>query len=270
MSYVLVILIAAVFLYALFSMSRKKKEESTPSSGGKYGKWIGGGLGWAFGGPIGAIIGFSLGSLFDSSKIESNLYRGTARGDFAMSLLVLAAAVMRADGKVAKAELDYVKQFFLQQFGLTEAERLTLMLREILKQEINAREVGMQIGQYMDYPSRLQLVHFLYGIALADGQVDGTEDRVIEEICGYMGISHSDYTSIRAMFVKSINNAYDILEITPEATNEEVKKAYRRLAVEYHPDKVAHLGEDIRKAATEKFQKLSAAYEEIKKQRGIK
>ena len=84
-----------------------------------------------------------------------------------------------------------------------------------------------------------------------------------------MGISSADLNSIRAMFVKDINNAYDILEITPEATNEEVKKAYRRLAVEYHPDKVSHLGEDIRKSATEKFQKLVAAYEQIKKQRGM-
>jgi DnaJ like chaperone protein len=70
--------------------------------------------------------------------------------------------------------------------------------------------------------------------------------------------------------MKDVNSAYKILEITPDASDDEVKKAYRRLAVQYHPDKVAHLGEDIKKAATEKFQKLNAAYEEVKKSRGFK
>ena len=269
MTPIIVIIILIIFIYALFSMKKKKGDDSETRSGRKYGKWIGGGLGWAFGGPIGAILGFSLGSMFDNSKIEANIYQGTARGDFAMSLLVLAAAVMKADGKVVKAELEYVRQFFFQQFGLAETERLILMLREILKQEINVKEVSEQISQCMDYPSRLQMLHFLFGISSADGQFDTSEIRVIEEISGFMGINDSDFTSIRAMFVKNVNSAYDILEITPDATNEEVKKAYRRLAVEYHPDKVSHLGEDIRKSATEKFQTLNAAYEEIKKQRGL-
>jgi DnaJ like chaperone protein len=71
------------------------------------------------------------------------------------------------------------------------------------------------------------------------------------------------------MFVKDTDSAYKILEIEPNATNEEVKKAYKKMAVKYHPDKVSHLGEDVRKAAEEKFQNLNAAYNEIKKQRGI-
>lgn len=265
MTPVIILIIVLIFFYAIFSMRKK----NVKGSGRKYGKWIGGGLGWAFGGPIGAILGFSLGSLFDNTKIEANIYQGNARGDFAMSLLVLSAAVMKADGRVVKSELEYVKKFFLQQFGVDETERLILMLREILKQEINISDVSQQIGQYMDYPSRLQMLHFLFGVAMADGQIDISEVQVIESISGFMGIHNSDFASIRAMFVKNINSAYDILEITHESTNEEVKKAYRRLAVEYHPDKVAHLGEDIRKSATEKFQMLSAAYEEIKKQRGM-
>jgi DnaJ like chaperone protein len=269
MTSIIVIIVLAIFIFSAFSMFKKKGHDSQSGSGGKYGKWIGGGLGWPFGGPIGAILGFSLGSLFDNTKLETNIYQGSARGDFAMSLLVLSAAVMKADGKVVRSELDYVKSFFLQQFGLVESERLLLILKEVLKQEINVREVGSQVGQNMDYPSRLQMLHFLFGIASADSQCDANEIRVIEEISGFMGINNSDFVSIRAMFVKNINSAYDILEITPLATNEEVKKAYRRLAVEYHPDKVAHLGDDIRKSATEKFQTLSAAYEEIKKQRCI-
>ncbi len=266
---VIVIIIVIIFIYALLSMKKQKNDQKTTRTGNKYGKWIGGGLGWAFGGPIGAILGFAMGSVLDGVKVEKGFYQGTARGDFAMSLLVLSAAVMKADGKVVKSELEYVRNFFLSQFGTEETNRLIRILKEVLNQEINLREVSVQVGQFMDYPSRLQLLHYLFGIATADRQIDIAEQQVIEQISGYMGIDSSDFASIKAMFVRNINNAYDILELTPDTTDEEVKKAYRRLAVQYHPDKVAHLGEDIKKAATEKFQNLNAAYDQVKKQRGM-
>jgi len=269
MSTIIIIVIVIIFVYALFSMKKKKSDQQSTSTGNKYGKWIGGGLGWAFGGPIGAILGFAMGSVLDGVRIEKTFYQGTARGDFAMSLLVLSAAVMKADGKVVKSELEYVKNFFLSQFGTEETNRLIMILKEVLNQEINLRDVSVQVGQFMDYPSRLQLLHYLFGIAMADRQIDKAEENVIEQISGYMGVDPSDFSSIKAMFVRNINNAYDILELTPDATDEEVKKAYRRLAIQYHPDKVAHLGEDIKKAATEKFQTLNAAYDEIKKQRDM-
>ena len=242
MTKILLIIIIGIFFYALFNISSKKgktvkKDTDGPkSSGPKYGKWIGGGLGWAFGGPIGAILGFAMGSMFDGVNIHKTVYQGTARGDFAMSLLVLSAAVMKADGKVVRAELDFVKNFFINQFGLAEAEKLIPLLKEILKQEINIQDVSIQIGQYMDYSSRLQLIHYLFGIASADGQYHPSEVEVIETISGLMGIHASEFASLKAMFVKDINSAYNILEVTPSATDEEIKKAYRRLAIQYHPD----------------------------------
>ncbi len=295
MGTVIVVIIIAIFIYAIFNMRKKGPDnDSSQDSGrdsnpkharqkqvpadngtqrarrrGGYGKWIGGGLGWAFGGPIGAIIGFSLGSMFEGFGSGQFAYQGTPRGDFAMSLLVLSAAVMKADQKVMRSELDYVKSFFLRQFGETEGARLIQMLKEILNQDINIPEVSRQIGQFMDDSSKLQLVHFLFGIAASDGHYHPDEVAVIEQACGYMGVSHADYQSIHAMFVKNSHWAYDVLEITKDATDAEVKKSYRDLAKRHHPDKVAHLGEDIKKAATEKFQKINAAYEEIKKQRGI-
>ncbi|MBE0648186.1 MAG: TerB family tellurite resistance protein [Bacteroidales bacterium] len=285
---IIVLIIIGLIVYAIYDMRKKKPEngqanekqrqngdQSGSQIGGKrrrkggYGKWIGGGLGWAFGGPIGAIIGFSLGSMFEGVGSGQFAYKGTPRGDFAMSLLVLSAAVMKADQKVLRSELEYVKSFFYRQFGETEGTRLILMLKEILAQNINVPEVSQQIGQFMDDSSKLQLVHFLFGIAAADGHYHPEEVAVIEQACGYMGVSHADYLSIHAMFVKDPHWAYDVLEITKDATDAEVKKSYRDLAKRHHPDKVAHLGEDIKKAATEKFQKINAAYEEIKKKRGI-
>jgi len=284
---IIVIVIIAFFVYALFTMRKKgedpsqgtdtKKQRRSPSGEepqaprrrGGYGKWIGGGLGWAFGGPIGAILGFAMGSMFEGMNSGKYAYQGTPRGDFAMSLLVLSAAVMKADQKVLRSELDYVRSFFYRQFGETEGARLIHMLGEIIKQDINVQEVSIQVGQYMDYSSKLQLLHFLFGIAAADNQYHPLEVSVIEQISGYMGISRADYQSIHAMFVKDPHWAYEVLEITESATDAEVKQAYREMAKKHHPDKVAHLGEDIKKAATEKFQQISAAYEEIRKKRGM-
>ncbi len=238
---------------------------------GKFAKWIGGGLGWAFLGPIGGLIGFALGSLFDSVPSQQGMTgdRRTTSGAFAMSMLVLVAAVMKADGKVLRSELDYVKRFFLQNFGADTAGEAMAMLRDLLKQQIPVQDVCRQIRQNVDYSSRLQLLHFLYGIANADGQVHASEQRTIELLAGYMGISAKDIESIKFMFVPQADSAYKILEIDRNVTDEEVKKAYRRMANKYHPDKVSHLGEDFQNAANDKFQKVNEAYETIKRERKI-
>jgi DnaJ like chaperone protein len=249
---------------------KKREERQVMKKRRGYGKWIGGGLGWAFGGPIGAILGFMFGSMVDGMQSGSYEYSGTRRGDFGVSLMVLAAAVMKADGKVVKSELEYVKKFLKMQFGEEEGQNKIMMLKEILQQDYNVQEVAQQIRQFMEYPSRLQLLHFLFGISLADGSYHAREIDMIEAISAYLGIRQADLNSIKAMFVKDVDSAYKILEITKNASDEEVKKAYHKMAVKYHPDKVAHLGDEVRRAATEKFQKLNAAYEEIKKQRGIK
>ena len=187
--------------------------------------------------------------------------------DFNVTLLVLSAAVMKADGNVKRSELDFVKRFFLQNFGQEKAENYIKMLREILQKEYDIREVSQQVGRYMDYSTRLQLLHYLFGIANSDGVVSSAELNVINMISGYMGITNSDFASVKAMFVKETDSAYKILGIAPTATDEEVKKAYREMAKKNHPDLVSNLGDEVRQAAEKKFQEINAAYETIKKQR---
>ena len=186
-----------------------------------------------------------------------------------MSLLVLVAAVMKADGKILKSELDYVKKFMVHNFGEDSATEAVKMLRDLLNQTIPVNDVCRQIQQNMNYSARLQLLHFMFGIAQADGQVEINEQKTIAHISNQMGISNSDFESIQAMFVKNTNSDFKILEIEPTATNEELKKAYRRMAMKYHPDKVSHLGEEFQKAANEKFQKVNEAYGNIKQERKI-
>ena len=240
---------------------------------GQFGKWIGGGLGFVMGGPLGAVLGFLVGSMVDNTTVQTSRYitpgQSTAQGDFGMSLLVLVAAMMKADGKVVKSELDYVKQFFVRQFGQSSAREALLMLKDILTKDIPVRDVCNQISNNMDYSSRLQLVHLLFNISIADGAVNASEIEAVEKMSGYLGIATSDYVSIRNMFVPETDSSYKILEIKPVATDKEVKKAYRRMAMKYHPDKVSHLGEEFRKTADEKFKKVNEAYEKIKKERNI-
>ncbi len=250
-------------------------------------KWITGSLGFVLGGPIGGIIGFIVGSIIDSASrsIEDNASwqqstgggfqpsgrHNTAEGDFKMSLLVLVAVVMNADGKAQKRELDVVKRFLLANFGEAGALDALQILKELLKQNINDVEVARQIRQFMNYSSRLELMHLLFDIAFADQVVAPQELVVLQRIALNMGVSPADFESLKAPYFKSkdANWAYKTLEIESSASNDEIKKAYRRMAMKYHPDKVANLGEDVKRKATEKFRSVNEAYEELKKQRGI-
>jgi DnaJ like chaperone protein len=234
----------------------------------KFAKWIGGGLGWAFFGPVGGLFGFFLGAMVDSAKVQVSS-GATTQGDYAMSLLVLIAAMLKADGKIMRSELDYVKKFLVQSFGVDGAQEAMVMLKDLLKQDIPVEDVCRQIAANVDYSSRLQLLHFMYGLAQADGHFDKEEQRLIEIMAQSMGIADSDMESISSMFKDTTEDLYKVLEIAPTATDDEVKKAYRSMAVKYHPDKVAYLGDDVKNAAKEKFQKLADAYEKIKKQRGM-
>jgi DnaJ like chaperone protein len=240
-----------------------------------FGKWIGGGLGWAVAGPIGAIFGFMVGSFIDGSSNQlqlggnSGYSARTTSGGYVMSLLILAASVMKADGKVMKSELEYVKRFMVHNFGQASAQEAVRLLRDLLKQTIPVNEVCRQIKQNMNYSARLQLLHFLFGIAQADGHIEEKERQLIHHISREMGIGIHDFESIQAMFIRNVDADYKILEIKPSASDEELKKAYRRMAMKYHPDKVSHLGDDFQKAAKDKFQMVSQAYVNIKNTRKI-
>ncbi|MEW4922475.1 TerB family tellurite resistance protein [Algibacter sp. 2305UL17-15] len=252
-----------------------------------FSKWIGASLGWSFGGPIGAIIGLALGSVIDAmadGKDSPFLEQGKSRrgrptyrrqprqrpqtqsGDFEVSLLVLASVVIKADGKQDQRELDFVRQQFLNMYGKERANNAFKLFKGISKQNVSVRPVCLQIRQMMDHPSRLQLMHFLFGIAKADGTVTQDEERQIYTMAGYLGINSRDYESIKAMFYNSRDNAYKVLEIDKSATVDEIKKAYRKMAKKYHPDKVIHLGKEHQEGAEEKFRQVQMAYEQLQKE----
>lgn len=190
-------------------------------------------------------------------------------GDFLISLLVLVAATMKADGVVKKTELSFVKDFFIEKFGEDKAAEAVLLLRDIIKQNIPVSDVSYQIRDNLDYHSRLQLLHFLFGIGNADGEIHATELQVISDIYKALGISIKDYNSIKSMFVQDKESPYTILGVEKTDSSEIIKKAYYKMAQKYHPDKLVHLGDEFQEVAKEKFQKVNEAYAIIKKQKGI-
>lgn len=237
-------------------------------------KLLWGGLGWVVAGPIGAILGYAYGSMNAEPKIEnfgSSSGRGyapkTRHGDFVISVLVLLAKVMKADGKLLKSELDYVKKFLMQQFGVLQTKELMMVFKDILDQEYPLRDVCRQIQRSMDHPSRLELIHILYGLSAADGDVHEKEVQVIQAIANYLNINKNDYESIKATFAKDKGAPYRILEIDESANEQEVKKAFRKMANKYHPDKVSHLGKEMQDLAEEKFKAVNDAYQQIKEHR---
>ncbi len=238
------------------------------------GRMFGAGLGWAFAGPIGGLIGWWLGGQVDANP---NMGQGsgprisqqTRPGDFAIAMLVLVAAVMKADGKVVKAELDYVKQFLIKSFGRDNAQEMLVLLKNLLEQDYYIYEIANQINGHMNTAEKLQLMHVLFGISQADGQVHASEVEIIQEIGQHLKLNVRDVDAIMAIFIKNTNSYYKMLEIDPSASDQDIKKAYRSMAARFHPDKVQHLGPEFQKMAEDKFKAINDAYQQIKTERGI-
>ena len=121
----------------------------------------------------------------------------------------------------------------------------------------------------MDYSQRLQLLNFLVMIAQADGRVVTEEINALREVARYMRISNTDLESMLNLKSNTLEDAYKVLGISPDATDDEVKKAYRKMALKHHPDRVATLGDDVKRAAEKKFKEINEAKERIYKARGM-
>ena len=248
------------------------------------GTLIGGGLGFALLGPLGGIIGAYVGSMMTGDNISttqqghpygqsrySRAYSGrqsqrVGGGDFAIAMLTLFAYVAKADNKVKSSEVEYVKKYLIRQ-------DLMYLFKEILDKDYNIYDITRQVKANLNYNSRLEMLHILFGIAGADQNFSRKELNAIKEIANALGINENDYNSIRSMFIKKGSNleqAYEILGISSDADEQAIKKAYRKKATKYHPDKVANLGSEIKEVAEEKFKAINKAYKKIQDARGLK
>lgn len=257
-------------------------------------KWIYSLLGLVLAGPIGAAIGYLIGMDGDKDeKGNSGEPKADLKSEFFISLMVLVAAMMKADGRVLKSELEVVKTFLRKNFKEKDAKKALRLLKDLLNNDYNVRAVADQIGRNTNYSTRLELLHLLWAIAAADGRISESEVQMARVIAQGMFLNEADARSIEAMYRRSGSNygwsnanqgwssareaktnddadwAYTILEISRDASDEEVKRAYRRMAMKFHPDKVSSLGPEAQRVATEKFRKVQEAYEYIKRMRAI-
>lgn len=242
-------------------------------------RWIAAILGYTFFRFPGAILGFLLGSLLDNltskkggsfQQVFQQQRETVSPADFELNLLSLASLVIKADGTVNQSELDYVRKYFVQAYGTERANATFRVFNEVIKKrQVSAQNISNLLRSRTRYESRLQILHFLFSIANADGHVTEPEVQEINRISGYLGVQYRDFESIKAMFFKNPDSAYKILEIERTATDSEVKAAYRTMAKKYHPDKLQHMDEAYQKGAEEKFRKVREAYEQLQKERGF-
>ena len=269
-----------------------------------FAKWIGGILGFLISGPLGALAGYVLGSFFDGpdtiefqdEQNRNNRYSQNndryerdsgvnmgQRNSFLFSLLVLTSYIIKADGKVMHSEMEHVRRFLTINFGENARVQGEEILNKLFEQQkkLEAERIGSyrdivmqscaQIASNMSYGQRLQLLSFLAEVIKADGIIAPVEVNALREIARAMRMSDNDVDSLLNLqdSSKSLEAAYKVFGLSPDASDDEVRKAYRALALKHHPDRVATLGEDVRKAAEKKFQEINAAKDLIYKSRGL-
>ena len=262
-------------------------------------KWIVGILGFVAGGPLGALAGFVLGSLLEGRESENlpgedasspgagragtDAGRGYARSggqrvatgsrnSFLFSMMVLMSYVIGADGRIMHSEMEYARRFLRTNFGTaaeTEGEAILKRLFELRKTATEEawkeqiRKCCQQIRYAMAEEQRLQLIAILVEVAKSDGSVAEAEVQALRELADWLGVEAQSVDQLSGLGGETLEEAYRVLGLTPDATDEEVRKAYRQMALKYHPDRVQSLGEDVRKQAEETFKKINEAKERI-------
>lgn len=260
-------------------------------------KWIGGFLGAMSGGILGAIAGYALGSLIDSAISENPAEQSSSRGEqagntrrtatreqeghrngFLFSLLLLSAHIIQADGKIMHSEMEYVRLFLRNNFGsqaMDQGNEILLRLFDKRKQlgdtewKRQIRQACQEINASMQLEERLQLLAFLCEISKADGRVDKAELDELHLLAGYLGLNASEVDQLLNLGGTTLEDAYKVLGVSPDASDDEVRRAYRKMALQYHPDKVATLGDDVKAAAEKKFKEIGAAKDMIWQARGL-
>lgn len=260
-----------------------------------FGKIIGGLVGFSLGGPIGMIAGVAFGNLFDKAEPYDNSYSKTKYYEFGqrrmnrteqrnmlffVGVFSLLARLSQADSNVSKEERAAVNKFINEDLGLDAASKdaARRVFEAALVNGGTVEQFARQLYSAFNHDQAiLQLtLDALFKVGFADGSLSREEENIIKQVIAIFRFSPSYFNGMKNKYssqsISSLSSAYSLLGLNSNATDSEVKKAYRKLSIEYHPDSIASKGlpEEFSKMASEKFREIQEAYEKIKKERNIK
>lgn len=246
------------------------------------GKMVGGTIGFALGGPVGAVLGGVFGHAFDTSE-ERHLPGGrtllSPEEETQMTFFVagfsMLAKLAAADGRITQKEIDTVQQFMAHDLSMTENNRQIAF--RIFNQAAGSGNTFEQFARqfydrFSDKPELLDLMlDILLRISLADGHITPAEENLILSAARIFQYSDAAYSRIKERYVKSSDSVYAVLKSDRADTDEQIKRQYRKLVSEFHPDKIASKGlpEEFTAFAAEKFREIHEAYETIRQERGF-
>lgn len=209
------------------------------------------------------------------------------------SVARLLCAVMVADGKATKSELNVAKKYLSQYFEEEDARVILSKMSQWVKEPIpkDLRPFCLQLNQHLTYKQRLALLTTLFEIAVVDSRIEKKEAKVIEMYARFACIKQVDFDRQRGYFAygftwentgnqqtnssrndssqtssgskrsSSKDWAYDVLGVSRDASEKDIKNAFRKLSMQYHPDRQIDASDEELKISTEKFQRISEAYE---------
>lgn len=241
---------------------------------------------------------------FAEQQSERQYY--TSEGQFEDEILVLISYVATADkNRLRQSELDYCKQFFQQNFPHANLSEMLLKFKGYLDApnlDSLCQVACENIRKFATVHEKIAIIQALFGFVKSDGRANTLELSAVQRISDNCGLNRSTFEALKSLYFNfsysgysydygsrsagednygggrrfetssgpSLDECYRILEVSSDVSDDELKKAYRVAAMKHHPDKVSHLGEDVRKQAEEKFAKVNEAYEKIKASRGMK
>lgn len=264
-----------------------------------WGKVLGGSFGYMLGGPLGALLGAVIGHKFDSGinnfsrfdKLRAGNTERIQTAFFTTSFLVM-GHLAKADGRVSESEIAQAK-FIMDQMQLTVDQKKVAvgLFNEGKSDEFDLNPVIAQFKRECGRRRNLvqMFIEIVITTAMADGKLEPIEHEILVKICKQLGFSEVALDKIIQMLqaqqhynaggkagqqprYKTVEDAYNVLGVDASATDGEVKKAYRKLMSQHHPDKLIARGlpEEMLKMATEKTQEIKAAYDQVKQTRNMR
>lgn len=238
--------------------------------------WLfGAGLGWFVGGPLGAIVGGAIQHALSNSKLQQLENSGGATNPemiFITNLVAVMTKICMADGHISTEERRVIHDFFSKSlnYGGDELRFIDAMIDETDRRNPDLTQVALAFDKFASHEQRLILLDLAYSIASADHIICDKEQKAIDDLVSALQLSKEEHERIRGRHsVAKKSGHYAVLGVDTSASNEDIKKAYRQLATQYHPDKVSHLGEELVDFANKKFQEINDSYQAIKKERQI-